>query len=413
MASSVGNQPSPGDESDPLLKNHSPSPSKADPGRPLTHTPQAPRRQLPTAIRSGAYSPICFLPLALVAGYLQWNPVLVFIYNLFAIIALSAIISDSSQQLTAQTNTWTGALINTVPCKAVGLSLGAWAVASREIYVAQSLAIGTILSEILLILGCSMIAASYRSDLLYFNQPTTNTLSSLMLATSTVLVLPSVLATSFPYELGDRTVAFSRGVSAVLLGVYAGYLYFQLGTHRHLFPRQQWTENPDEVNADADTAHDLPRTASGNAKPALVLTLATLAAIICSKFLTDTLVITAARLPLSKTLIAATLVPLATTGATGVSMIRGSAVNQEVDGAVCAVVQNVVHLGLFGMPVLVLLGWVLAKPMSLVFDVFEVVVLFFSVLLVNGVLRGGRYSVVHGVALVAMYAILTLAFCVR
>ncbi|RAH71326.1 uncharacterized protein BO66DRAFT_371766 [Aspergillus aculeatinus CBS 121060] len=413
MASSNGTQPSFGDEFDPLLKNHSQSPSKSDPGRPLTHNPQAARRQLPTAVRSGAYLPICFLPLALVAGYFQWNPVLVFLYNLVAIIALSAIISDSSQQLTTHTSDLTGALINTVPRKAVGLSLGAWAVASREIYVAQSLAIGAILSEILLILGCSMIAASYRTDILYFNQPITNTLSSLMLAISTVLVLPSVLATSFPYELGDRTVAFSRGVSAVLLCVYAGYLYFQLGTHRHLFPQQPRTENPDGAHGEADTAHELPRTTSGKAKALLILTLATLATIICSKFLADTLVITAARLHISKTLVAATLVPLATTGATGVSMIRGSAASQDVDGAVCAVVQSVVHVGLFGMPALVLLGWALAKPMSLVFDVFEVVVLFFSVLLVNGVLRGGRYSVVHGVALVAMYAILALAFSVR
>ncbi|RAL07377.1 vacuolar calcium ion transporter [Aspergillus homomorphus CBS 101889] len=399
MASTVGFQSQIEDQLHPLLKNDSASGSESDAAHPLNHNQKTTRSLFSTTARSGAYLPICFLPLAITAGYMQWNPVLVFVYNFFAIVALSALISDSSDQLSNHAGDLGGAVIDTVPRKAVILSLGAWAVASREIYVAQSMVIGGILSDILLIFGSSLIAASRKTNILYFPKPLTSALSPLMLVTATVLILPSVLNVTFPYELGDRTVSFSRGTSIILLCVYAGYLYFQLGTHRHLFRREQ---------ADAHC------TAASSPIPALLtLFLSTLATIPCTRYLADTLVITAARTGLSKTFLAATLVPLACTAASGMTLARACARSEDVDAAIRASVQHVVHVGLFAMPVLVVLGWVLGKPMTLVFDEFETAVLFFAVFLVNGLLHGGKYSVVHGLALVALYAILTLAFCVR
>ncbi|PYH42426.1 uncharacterized protein BP01DRAFT_359511 [Aspergillus saccharolyticus JOP 1030-1] len=406
MVASVGSPVPVEDPCQPLLKG---SVSKVNTAHPLH---QNPRCKLPAAVRSGACWPICLLPLAIWAGYRQWSPVLVFVYNLFAIIALSACIFDSSLQLATRASEPWGALINIGAGNAVGLSLGAWAVASREISVAQSLAMGAILADILLVLGSCLLAASHRADILFFDQPVTRALSSLMLVTAMVLVLPSVLSLSVPYELGDQTVAVSRGTSAVLLFVYAGYLYFQLGTHRHLF-HHDGENMGNDADADTEAAHPSRSAPQTRTQAFLTLTLALLATLLCTKYLTETLVRTAVQTHFSETLLATVLVPVASTVAPAMAMIQTSATSQDVGAAISAGVQTVVHVALFRMPVLVLLGWALGSPMSLVVDPFQTVVLLFSVVLVHGLLHGGKYSVMHGLALIAMYAILGLAFCVR
>ncbi|OOF91738.1 hypothetical protein ASPCADRAFT_210735 [Aspergillus carbonarius ITEM 5010] len=354
---------------------------------------------------SGAYPLLCFLPLGLMADAFHWNPVLVFLYNFLAIIPLSAVVSDCSDLLSDYLGELMGGLINATFGNCVELSTGILALARGEAYFAQSVMIGSILSDLLLILGCCLIAASYNTYILHFNKPVTGALASLMVVTSVGLILPSVLYSTFPFDLGEQIIAFSRGTSAVLLLLYGGYLYFQLGTHSHLF-QQQGDSQDNESHSSREPQHSLNR---------LIITLAlsSFGIIACAKNIIDSIPATAASLNISKTFIATILIPIISNSCEGAVVITACTGGGDVNFAISVIVSSILQIGLFAIPFLVMLGWVISQPMTLYFETFHTVVLFFSVLLVNCILQDGKYTYIHGSMLVAMYAILTLAFYVR
>ncbi|PYI03944.1 vacuolar calcium ion transporter [Aspergillus sclerotiicarbonarius CBS 121057] len=354
---------------------------------------------------SGASPLLCFLPLGLMADAFHWNPVLISIYNFVAIIPLSAVVSDSSDMLSDYLGELMGGLINATFGNCVELSTGILALTRGEVYFAQSVMIGSILSDLLLILGCCLIAASYNNFIMKFNKSVTGALASLMVVTSVGLILPSVLYSTFPFDLGQQIIAFSRGTSAVLLLLYGGYLYFQLGTHSHLF--QQQGDNQ-------DSGSDSPREPQHSLNRLIItLALASLGIVVCAKNIMDSIPATAASLNISKTFIATILIPIISNSCEGAVVIAACTGGGDVDFAISVIVSSILQIGLFAIPFLVMLGWAIAKPMTLYFETFHTVVLFFSVLLVNCILQDGKYTYIHGSMLVAMYAILTLAFYVR
>ncbi|PWY66744.1 vacuolar calcium ion transporter [Aspergillus heteromorphus CBS 117.55] len=353
---------------------------------------------------AGAYPLLVFLPLGLIAGVCGWNPVLVSIYNFLAIIPLSALVSDSSDALSDYLGDLLGGLVNASLGNSVELSTGILAVASGDFYFAQCVMIGSILSDLLLILGCCLVTASYNTYILHFNKPVTGALASLMVVTSVGLILPSVLYSTFPFDLGDQIVSFSRGTSVVLLVLYGGYLYFQLGTHSHLF--QQQSSDQDEVDSSPEPRRDLN-------KSLFILALSTLAIVACTRYILASIPATAIALNISKTFIATILIPIASNAPEGAAVIMACTGGGDVNFAISVIVSSILQIGLFVIPFLVMLGWPIGQPMTLYFETFHTVVLFFSVLLVNCILQDGKYTYIHGSMLVAMYAILTLAFYVR
>ncbi|PYH35302.1 vacuolar calcium ion transporter [Aspergillus neoniger CBS 115656] len=385
---------------DPVMQSEPEPDSPVVSSSPIRH--RTLRQRISAAVaKSGSKPLLCFLPLGLVADALHWNPVLVSIYNFLAVIPLSVIVSDCSDELSDSLGQLMGGLINATFGNCVELSTGILALIRGEIYFAQSVMIGSILSDLLLILGCCLVAASYNTFILHFNKPVTGALASLMVVTSVGLILPSVLYSTFPFDLGDQIVAFSRGTSAVLLALYGGYLYFQLGTHSHLF-----LQGETESNSSRESQRSINWLTT-------TLILSSLAIVVCTKNIMDSIPATAANLNLSKTFIATILIPIISNSCEGAVVITACGGGGDVNFAISMIVSSILQIGLFAIPFLVMLGWFIGTPMTLYFETFHTVVLFFSVLLVNCILQDGKYTYIHGSMLVAMYAILTLAFYVR
>ncbi|KNG91029.1 vacuolar calcium ion transporter [Aspergillus nomiae NRRL 13137] len=265
------------------------------------------------------HSLLVFLPLGVIAALLNWNSVLVSVFNFLAILPLSAIVSDASDTLSDYFGDLVGGLINATFGNAVELSTGILAVASGDTYFAQSVMIGSILSDILLIMGGCLISASYNKHILYFNMAQTGSLSSLMVVTAVGLILPSVLYATFTsVDLEDQVLSFSRGTSTVLLVLYVGYLYFQLGTHAHLF--QQEPNAPQEDEADQGENKEKPDLS----KTVLTLVAAGTSIVICSHFFLASVPATSAATRISKTFIATILIPITSNCPEGVAVIAAS-----------------------------------------------------------------------------------------
>lgn len=240
-------------------------------------------------------------------------------------------------------------------------------------------------------------------------------LSSLMIITAVALILPTVLYSAFgssnsSLDIDDKIVSFSHGTAVVLFILYAGYLYFHLGTHSHLFVEDKGDAGSVTSDDDATGNHNNNnKPAQQEESPSLslstasVLLLAATAGIMgCTHFLLKNVDQTAHITGMSKTFIAAILIPIASNSPEGAAVVAASR-DGDVNSAISVIVSSILQIALFVVPFLVMLGWVVVQqPMTLNFDNFQMIILFFAVLVVNHLLQAGKYTYIHGVMLVAL-----------
>jgi len=176
------------------------------------------------------------------------------------------------------------------------------------------------------------------------------------------------------------------------------YLYFQL-THPQFF-----LNAPEELSTEVEdgTEDDGPQVAplSPSAATAVLLA-ATLGIIICAHYLLDSVNDTAKATHITKTFIAAILIPIASNApeaATIMTVSRGSKVNYGIG----VVVGSILQIALLVIPFLVILGWIIGEPLTLYFETFQTTMLFLSVLVVNRLLQDRVYTYVQGAMLVVL-----------
>jgi len=233
--------------------------------------------------------------------------------------------------------------------------------------------------------------------MLEFNGALAKTLSSLMMITAVTMLLPTALYSTFPVsEIDGRVLSFSRGTAVVLLALYAGYLYFYLGTHKHLFLASDSKSSDDE-----DGAKSTSQNQASLASSIIRLTIAVAATVFCTELLIESTGDMAQTLGVSEVFIAIVFIPIASNSTEGVTVIASSKTG-DTDSAIRVIVDSLLQIGLFVIPFLVIVGWCISEPMTLFFDSFQTVSMFLSILVVNHLLRDGQYAYIHGAMLLAL-----------
>lgn len=85
-------------------------------------------------------------------------------------------------------------------------------------------------------------------------------------------------------------------------------------------------------------------------------------------------------------------------------------VKDKLDLSISVAVGSSIQIALFVIPVIQLLAWCIGKPMTLLFDPYESIVLFLSVLIVNQTLSDGRSNWMEGLVLMMLYLIIAVSF---
>jgi Ca2+:H+ antiporter len=224
-------------------------------------------------------------------------------------------------------------------------------------------------------------------------------LSSLMVITAVALILPTALYATFTSsessELIHKILIFSRGSAVVLFVLYVMYLYFQLKTHPHLF-----LDAPEERD-NRNVAHEEQGPTLGPYAAGIILITAAAGIMGCTHFVIDNVDQTAKVAHITKTFVAAVLIPIASNAPECISIILASR-HGNMDFAIGVIVSSILQVALFVIPVLVALGWIIQQPMTLYFEIFQTTILFFAVLVVNRLLQDGKYTYIQGVMLVAL-----------
>lgn len=274
-----------------------------------------------------------------------------------------------------------------------------------EIRIVQSSMLGSILSNILLVLGCCFIAGGFRRQEQTFNETVASTMSSLMAVASASLIIPATLYAALARSSAssdDNILILSHGTAIILLLLYILYLVFQLKTHARLFDEAEDTNEGGE-HKEPEILTPVPA--------AIALVIVTVMVAVCAEYLVDSIDAIVQTAHISKTFIGLVLLPIVGNAAEHVTACV-VAYKNKMDLAMGVAIGSSMQIALFVTPFLVILGWIIGQPMTLHFQLFETVVFFLSVLVVNYLIQDGKSNYLEGSMCLGMYIIIALAFYV-
>ena len=180
---------------------------------------------------------LVFVPAGIIAKALDVNASVVFALNAVAIIPLAGMLAYATEVVASRLGDTLGALMNVSFGNAVELIIFIIALVKNEIRIVQASLVGSILSNLLLIMGMAFLLGGLRFQEQIYNSTITQ-MSACLLSLSVVsLVLPTAFHASFSdsQTADDRVLKVSRGTSVILLIIYVLYLLFQLKSHAYLY----------------------------------------------------------------------------------------------------------------------------------------------------------------------------------
>jgi Ca2+:H+ antiporter len=247
--------------------------------------------------------------------------------------------------------------------------------------------LGSILSNILLVLGCCFIAGGIKYKEQTFNTTVASTMSSLMAVSAASLIIPATLYASLQKNSEEspehNILILSHGTAIILLFIYVMYLVFQLKTHSNFFEGEDTGEHTE--------AELLTPWAAG-----VLLVVITIAVAVCAEYLVDSIDSIVETAHISKTFIGLILIPIVGNAAEHVTAVV-VAYKDKMDLAIGVAIGSSLQIALFVTPFLVVLGWIMGRSMTLHFETFETVAFFLAALVVTLLIQDGKSNYLEGV----------------
>lgn len=180
---------------------------------------------------------LVFVPVGIVAHFVNLSGGVVFAMNAVAIVPLAGLLSHATESAAGRLGDTVGALMNVTFGNAVELIIFVIALVKNEIRIVQASLLGSILANLLLILGMCFLLGGLRFREQLYNSTVTQMSACLLSLSVTSLLLPTAFHASFSNrETADvKVLQVSRGVSVILLLIYGLYLLFQLNSHSYLY----------------------------------------------------------------------------------------------------------------------------------------------------------------------------------
>ncbi|OLQ06482.1 Vacuolar calcium ion transporter [Symbiodinium microadriaticum] len=337
---------------------------------------------------------LIFVPLGLSAGKLELNSAWIFTFNFLAIVPLAGILGASTEAMASHTGQMIGGLLNATFGNAVEMIMCIQAVKAGLIQVVQGNLLGSVLSNILLVLGMAIFGAGMRFRNRQFNAVGAAANMTCQVVASISICLPTLYG-EMAGAGSEQILMISRICSVFLCFVYFFFLFFQLITHANLF-----VDEGEEEEEGAEASLSV-------AGSATLLLLCTLVVAACSEELVDSIEGVSTNFGLPKAFIGVILLPIVGNAAEHATAVT-SAYKGKLDLAIGVAVGSSTQIALFVVPVAVLAGWAYGTPMSLNFRLFDTACQMLSVFLVSQVLQHGNTNWLHGAMLVTTYCLIAI-----
>jgi Ca2+:H+ antiporter len=347
-----------------------------------------------------------FIPLAVGLDLANASSGLVFFSAALGVIPTAALMGEATENLAARSGPGIGGLLNVTFGNFPELVIAAFALNKGLHEVVKASIVGSVISNILLVMGFSMLVGGFKNGDQSFSQQAVHAQAAMLLLALAALVLPAVFqlagggslpqVTEQRVDFGSDVKNLTIGVSVVLLISYAAGLYFSLRTHRDLFnPHGQ--EEPDEE-------------VWSMRRSVLLLAVAGVLVGVMSEVLVGSIEDASKAVGLSEFFIGVVVVAIVGNAAEHWVAVL-VAFKNKMDLALNIAIGSSAQVALFVAPVLALLSFAVGpNPMALVFNGYELGGLLFAVLIANLVTQDGESNWFEGVQLLALYAVLGLVF---
>jgi Ca2+:H+ antiporter len=343
------------------------------------------------------------LPVAVVVERVQAPPGLVFLVSALAVIPLAGLIGRATEVLAERVGGSVGALLNATFGTAAEVIIGAFLVLDGHIEVLKASLTGSIIANLLLLLGVSMIVSSHDRHDVEIARAARGQATMLFLTVG-IFLLPTVF--SFRAESSSTRVdEVSDAIALVLVVIYALALLFMLRTHRSLFRREP--NSPEGAGEAEPPAAD--QSASWSPKRAVaVLAIATVLVSVAAEIVAGSIQAAGSSLGLGSGFLGFIVLPLVGNAAEQFSALSLAA-KDRLDVAADIAISASLQVLMLVVPLMVLIGLVVGHHVTLVFSVLELTVLATSTLLTRQVVDDQRGNWMEGVMLLGLYAAFAVA----
>ncbi len=335
-------------------------------------------------------------PFAIIASWLQWNPILVFSLSAAGVIPLAGLIGDGTEGLSSHSGPKIGGLINATLGNAAELIITLFAINKGLLELVKASITGSIIGNLLFVLGLSILAGGIKNGVQKFDRQHTVNNSILLSIAVLGLVIPSLFSHSTASGINEKVEILSLCVAGVMISLYILGIIFSLKQKQTL-----------SMAASLEQEEDQQRWSLR--KSIIVLAFATGGIVWLSEILVGSVEAVVAGSGISEFFLGIILVPIIGNVAEHLVAIN-VAVKNKMELSMEIAVSSSLQIALFVAPFLVFISLLMGNPLNLVFNTFELAALIAGVLISYFVAADGESNYLEGAALLAVYVIFGLAF---
>lgn len=336
---------------------------------------------------------LIFLPAAITLSLVHAPPLWLFAAAAIAIVPLSKYLGDATEELTEYVGVALGGILNATFGNATELVIALFALQHGLLEIVKASIVGSILANLLLVLGFAMFLGGIRHKRQTFNQTAAKSAGSTLLLVTLALIIPATFLANSGQGSAGAVETLSMIVAVLLIIAYGASIVFSLWTHKHLY-----------------ALGTVERGSTWSKRTCIiVLILSTLAVAYMSDILVNSIEPVVAVLGWTPMFIGVVVLAIIGNVAEHASAVR-VAIKNKVDLALQISIGSATQIAMFAAPVLVIASLFLGHPMNFVFGTFELVALIMSVVVVNSVVEDGESNWFEGLLLLIGYIVIATAF---
>jgi Ca2+:H+ antiporter len=372
------------------------------------------------------YLLLIFVPIAVILELVHAEHIVLFVVAALGLIPLAKLIGDSTEHLAAYYGATLGSLLNVTFGNAAEIIIGVVSINAGLLDLVKASITGAILGNILLIFGLSIIAGGFKYKEQFFNRQNTGVQSSMLFLAVIGLAVPTVLAatTLKPVDVSSqiKLQILSDSLAFLLLAVYIAGIIFTVFTHKHLFfaqpPVEVQTEmegqkrlslGRKETEKEGEAEVEWNHNRWGKKKPFVLLGISMAGVIILSEILVGSVEATTKEFGFGELFVGVVIIGIVGNAAEHTSAII-LARKGKIDLSIGIAAGSGTQIALFVVPILVIAGIIIGKPVTLVFTIFELVSIFLAAIILNLIAHDGKSNWFEGLMLTTVYVIIAIGF---
>ncbi|MFL6320683.1 MAG: calcium/proton exchanger [Nitrososphaeraceae archaeon] len=376
---------------------------------------------------STVYFLLIFVPIAVILELVHAEHIVLFVVAALGLIPLAKLIGDSTEHLAAYYGSTLGSLLNVTFGNDAEIIIGVVSINAGLLDLVKASITGAILGNILLIFGLSIIAGGFKYKEQFFNRQNTGVQSSMLFLSVIGLAVPTVLAatTLKPVDVSSqiKLQILSDSLAFLLLAVYIAGIIFTVFTHKHLFFAQPPVEVQTEMEGQKRLSLGRKETEKegeveeeewnhkrwGKKKSFVLLGISMAGVIIVSEILVGSVEATTKEFGFGELFVGVVIIGIVGNAAEHTSAII-LARKGKIDLSIGIAAGSGTQIALFVVPILVIAGIIIGKPVTLVFTIFELVSIFLAAIILNLIAHDGKSNWFEGLMLTVVYIIIAIGF---